>query len=879
MTSPSAASSPGRRDAGAAVGRRSLGVRVMTGVVLAAATVLAVLGALSPLQRVETLAHPSVAGVGVALALAFVAQLARLRFRIGRGTVSISWGETAFIVGFALAPPGWLPAATLVGAAAAWFLITWLNGQRAAADILHLAASLSLGTSGATAVAYMLAGPGAPAGSSRTQVGLIAGAATYLVITLGLAVLTLSLHRDATPAQIAGRTLHAKLPMFVGNVLVGLSALYAVINEPLWLIAFPPVLWLLQRTYRYHLRAEEERRVWEAFARATRTLGGSTEAAVAQAGLRGALDVFGALRVEIEVTLEHHAGGQPVSMPSSGTAPLPRRTRPELSIEADPVRYGSRRYVDDAPQDPLPGAAPGPVITRSMAVGGATVGEITVWLAEPTLPAARDELAVSAYADALAGALHDAAAHERLMLLDAQVAHDSVHDQLTGVANRRALLADGELLLQEQDRDQPVAVLLLDLHNFREINGTLGHRAGDEVLRTVAARLTDLARERELVARLGDDEFVVLLPTVATLTDSATPLREVPTPLPQAVRRAREVVDAIGRPVQIGGVRLAVDVAVGVVVEKAGHADLGELIRRAGIALDQAKELGMGVAAYDSARDASSTDHLALPAELRDALTVDDQLVLMLQPEVDLQSGAPTGVEALIRWNHPRRGMLTPDCFVGTIEQGELLAPFTRYVLDHALEAAAGWAAAGVDVPVSVNISARSLLDATFPAQVADALRRHRMLPAQLVLEITESMAVSDQGVVDEVLAALRELQVQISVDDFGTGFSSLSFVTRVRVDELKVDRSFVTDMTESPAAAAVVRGAVELGARLGARVVAEGVETADQRAALQALGCTAAQGYHFSRPLPAEKIVPALRQLADAAPAKIVPLRADGAS
>ncbi|MEV4639136.1 bifunctional diguanylate cyclase/phosphodiesterase [Actinoplanes sp. NPDC049548] len=840
----------------------------MRGLVLAAAVLFAVVGATLPLQRPDALEHPSVVGVGVAVALMLLAQLARLRFRVGRGTVSISWGETAFILGFALAPPGWLPAATLVGAVAAWLLITWLNGQRAVGDVLHLAASLSLGTFGATAVAYALAGPHAPVGSSRTQVGLIAGAATYLIITLGLAVLTLALHRDATPVQIAGRTLHAKLPMFVGNVLVGLSALYALTSEPLWLIAFPPVLWLLQRTYRYHLRAEEERRVWEAFARATRTLGGSNEAAVVQAGLRGALDVFGARRVEIEVSLPpgpRHAVEQP-----AGSA---------MVVEVDAVRAGSRRYVDDAPQDPLPGAAPGPVITRAMTVGDATVGEITVWLAEPTLPAARDELAVSAYADALAGALHDAAAHERLEVLDARVAHLSVRDQLTGVANRRALLSDGEALLRSQDRDQPVAVLLLDLDNFREINGTLGHRAGDDVLCTVAARLADLVREHELVARLGDDEFAVLLPTVATLTDSATPLHDVPSPLPQAVRRARELVDVIGRPVDIGGVRLALDVAVGVVVEKAGHADLGELIRRASIALEQAKEQRMGVAAYDSARDACSTDHLALPAELHEALEVDDQLVLMLQPEVDLRSGAPTGVEALIRWNHPRRGMLTPASFVATIEHGELLAPFTRYVLDHALEAAAEWAAAGIDVPVSVNVSARSLLDATFPAQVADALRRHRVAPARLVLEITESMAVSDQGVVDEVLAALRELRVQISVDDFGTGFSSLAFVTRVRVDELKVDRSFVTEMTESAAAAAVVRGAVELGARLGARVVAEGVETADQRAALLALGCTAAQGYHFSRPLPIDRIVAALLQLAAAAPAKIVPLRADGAS
>ncbi|ROP30057.1 putative bifunctional diguanylate cyclase/phosphodiesterase [Couchioplanes caeruleus] len=825
---------------------------MLTGGVVGVAVVLAVLAALLPWERPLALAHPSAVGVASAIALVGLAQLAQLRVRVGRGTVSVSWGETAFVLGFALAPPGWLPAATLVGAAAAWLLITWLNGQRAVADVLHLAACLALGTSGAIWVAYAITG-GSMSGT-RAHLGLIAGAATYLAITLGLAVLTLSVHRDATPAQIVARALHAKLPMFVGNVLVGLSALYALVNEPLWLLALAPVLWLLQRTYRYHLRAEEERRVWEAFARATRTLGGPTEAAVAEAGLRGALDVFGARRAEIEVSL------------------------PPAPVDSESGR-GDRRYLGDALPDAVPGAAPGPVISRTMAVGGTTVGELTVWLAEPTMPAARDELAVSAYADVLAGALHDAATRERLALLDARVAHDGVHDQLTGLANRRALLADGEELLRSLHRDQAVAVLLLDLNNFREINGTLGHGAGDDVLRTVAVRLTDLARKGELVARLGDDEFALLLPAVATLTDSATSLRGAPSPLPQAVRRAREIVDSLGLPTEIGGVRLVLDVAVGVVVERAGHADLSELIRRASIALEQAKELHVGVAAYDSARDASSTDHLALPAELHDALIAKDQLILMLQPEVDLDTGAPTGVEALIRWNHPRRGLLTPAVFVETVEVGELLAPFTRYVLDRALEAAAAWAAAGVDVPVSVNVSARSLLDATFPAQVADALRRHRMVPGRLVLEITESVAVSDQGVVDEVLAALREMQVQISVDDFGTGFSSLAFVTRVRVDELKVDRSFVTEMTDSPAAAAVVRGAVELGARLGARVVAEGVETAEQRAALLALGCTAAQGYHFSRPLPVDKIVPALVHLADAAPAKIVPLRADGAS
>jgi len=213
------------------------------------------------------------------------------------------------------------------------------------------------------------------------------------------------------------------------------------------------------------------------------------------------------------------------------------------------------------------------------------------------------------------------------------------------------------------------------------------------------------------------------------------------------------------------------------------------------------------------------------------------------------------------------------------VEHTELLTPFTRRVLDLALQSAAGWHRVGVDVPVSVNVSARSLLDPSFPAQVADALRTHRTPASSLVLEITESVAVSDQPIVDDILAELRDAGVQLSLDDFGTGYSSLSIVTRVPVDEIKIDRSFVDEMIDSSAAEAVVRGAVELGARLGVRVVAEGVETTEQRAKLIELGCPSAQGYHFCKPMPADRIVQALTQLAEAAPARLRPLRADDAS
>jgi diguanylate cyclase (GGDEF)-like protein len=823
---------------------RSRPVQVFTAVVVGAAVVAAVLGILLSGHSPVADPLPALVRVGLATVVVAAGQLARLRFQLGRGAVSVSWGEAAFLLGFALAPRGWLPAATMVGAGCAWLLISWLAEHRPWAEIVHLAASLSLGAAGGAVVATAVAGGAAPS-SGRGQIALIAGAGVYLLITFALAAATLALRRDATVREIVIRIVYAKVPVFVGNVLVGLVAVFVLAHDPLWLLAFPPALWLLQRSYRYHLRAEDERRTWKAFARATATLPGAAESEVVAAGLRGALDVFRARRVEMEV------------------------------LRAD-GRH--RRYAQDAPgEDVDTSGLPGPVITRSMAVAGAPVGELTVWFAEPILPAARDELAVSAYADVLAGALHDAAARERFAALDARSSHDAVHDPLTGLLNRAALLAHGDELLRSLGRDRSVALLLLDLNHFREVNGALGHRAGDEVLTIVAQRITDLCRDGELMARLGDDEFAVYVPAAAALADSATV--HTSSPVRRALHRARDLIDALAQPMSVQGVRLAVESAVGIAVGKAGHADTAELVRRATLALDEAKQQRLGIAAYDSSREPSSPDHLAVLAELRDALGAHDQIMLALQPAVDLKTGAPTGVEALTRWRHPRRGQLAPTEFIDTVEHSELLAPFTRYVLDLSLAVAASWLAEGFDVPVSVNVSSRSLLDTTLPAEIDDLLRSHGVPAHRLVLEITESIPVSELEIVDDVLTELRDMGVQLSVDDFGTGFSSLSFVTRVRVDELKVDRSFVEAMTDSAAATAVVRGAVELGDRLGARVVAEGVETAEQRLALLKLGCVSAQGFHFCQPLPTDKIIGALRQLNDAAAARVLPLRADDAS
>ncbi|BCY05742.1 bifunctional diguanylate cyclase/phosphodiesterase [Actinoplanes sp. L3-i22] len=818
--------------------------RVLTVTVVVAALAAVLLGALQPAHLPAGSPLSPVDGVCVAAVLAAIAQLAGLRFRLGPDAVSVTWAEAAVVVGLVVCPVGWLPAATLAGIGAAWLLLAWLTGLRNVAEIVHLVASMTLGVSAAALVTSLLAGD-AGVHSGRLALALAAGAATYLLVTFVLVVLTLSLQRDVPPGQIAAKVLYAKAPMSAGNVIVGLCAVFALVREPFWLLAFGPVLWLLHRTYRFHLRTAEQRRMWEAFATATARLPGATEADVARAGLRGVLDVFGAHRAELELSAEH----------------------------------GSRRYTQEGPGQNPGVARAGTAVTRSMAVAGRPVGELTVWLGESSLPVPHDEAAITAYGEALAGALHDAAAHQRIAELAARVAHDRMHDPLTGLINRSALVTGGDTRLRSGERGRPAALLLLDVVDFREVNSTLGHGGGDDVLRVIAERLTEQARPGELVARIGDDEFALLMPALTALADPAGWAHGGPHSLSQALRRSRELVEQLRLPMRVAGVRLAVEVTVGAVVAQAGHVEVNELLRRASLAAGRAKEQGLTVGTYDSGQDASSTDQLALLAELQDAFAADDQIVLHLQPAVDLITAEPTGCEALVRWRHPRRGQLSPAEFLPAVERSELLIPFTRRVLDLALASAADWTAAGIDVPVSVNVSARSLTDPTFPAQVTEALRRHRTPASRLVLEITESVAVSERDIVDEVLARLEATGVQLSLDDFGTGFSSLSSVTRIPVHEIKIDRSFVDEMIDKPAAGAVVRGAVELGARLGVRVVAEGIETIEQRAALIALGCPSAQGYHFCKPMPADKIVHALSQLQAASSATVTPLRADGAS
>ncbi len=323
---------------------RSRAARILIGSACCLALTIAILGTLLPVERTPDRTLSSLAGAGLATMLVALGQLARLRLRIGRGAFSVSWGEAAFIVGFLVAPPGWLPAATLVGATGAWLLLSWLNEQHKPAELAYLAASLSLGTAGASAVAWFVA-DGASIRTARAQIGLVAGASTYLLITIGLASALLLLHREAGAKQIAVRILHAKIPMFIGSLIVGLSTSFALTHSPFWLFTFVPGLWLLQRSYQWQLRSEQDRRMWEAFAAASAILAGGSRAEVVRAALRSAADVFEAKRVTIEV----------------------------------PADSGPDKYTYESPSHRWSG----PVITRTLAVGGEIVGELTVWLSEP----------------------------------------------------------------------------------------------------------------------------------------------------------------------------------------------------------------------------------------------------------------------------------------------------------------------------------------------------------------------------------------------------------------------------------------------------------------------------------------------------------------
>ncbi len=415
------------------------------------------------------------------------------------------------------------------------------------------------------------------------------------------------------------------------------------------------------------------------------------------------------------------------------------------------------------------------------------------------------------------------------------------HDSLTGLANRSLLERRGAEAIEDARRhDRGLALLLLDLDRFKEINDTLGHHHGDGLLRLVGPRLESVLGDGSTVARLGGDEFVVLLHDV----EDAEAARAV----------GERLLAALEDPFPVDDLDLDVGGSLGIALSPEHGHDFQTLLRHADVAMYAAKANPAGIAVYDPQYDINSPARLSLLGELRRGIE-QGQLVLHFQPQADLATGAVAGVEALVRWAHPTHGLLAPDEFIPLAESTTLIRPLTLAVLDGALGFAAERRAAGEPLTVAVNLSAHSLLDPELTSDVEAELTRHGLPGEVLVLEITESSVMADRDRARTTLVQLADLGVRLSIDDFGTGHSSLAYLHRLPVHELKIDRAFVADLT-SASNGAIVRASIDIARALGLRVVAEGVEDQDTWDRLAALGCTLAQGYHLSRPVPADELV-----------------------
>ncbi|GAB3562208.1 hypothetical protein GCM10027405_15010 [Arthrobacter alkaliphilus] len=417
----------------------------------------------------------------------------------------------------------------------------------------------------------------------------------------------------------------------------------------------------------------------------------------------------------------------------------------------------------------------------------------------------------------------------------------ALHDRLTGLLNRAGLEAKLDQLLAAHDgRGRSLAALYIDLDHFKAVNDSLGHAAGDELLVAVAGRIKSAALGTSTIARLSGDEFIVVDSFQSTQAATA---------------QAAGLLETLRTPVLLGGLEVVISASIGVAVVAEEAETIEELVRRADIALYRAKASGGNQWELHRPTEADPTaDRLRTVGELRNGIS-DGALRVYYQPRVHLRSGAVDGVESLVRWQHPTRGLLAPSEFIGIAEDSGLVRPLGAWVLDETLRQAERWRKqdpATGELQYAVNLSARQLNDPELVRMVERALQARQMDPARLLLEITETALMTDPEAALSSLTDLKDLGVGLAVDDFGTGYSSLTYLKKFPVDELKIDRSFIAGLGLEAGDAAIVASCIDLAHAVGIRAVAEGVETPEQAEALIAMGCDLAQGYYYAQPLPA---------------------------
>lgn len=437
---------------------------------------------------------------------------------------------------------------------------------------------------------------------------------------------------------------------------------------------------------------------------------------------------------------------------------------------------------------------------------------------------------------AVKNAIEQSDLRRRQRLAQAALEHQAMHDSLTDLPNRLMLRDELDRTI---GRGSTISLLLLDIDNFKEINDSFGHHIGDVLLRQVGPRLREALETANMVARLGGDEFAVLLPDA----DAA-----------RASKVARGLLQALEGPFLTEDHSLEVTASIGIATFPDHGRGAEMILQRADVAMYIAKRQGGAFAVYRTEDDPYDARRLGMRVDLRRAIER-GEIVLYYQPQASLRTGEVIGVEALARWHQPERGWVPPAEFIPVAEHMGLIKPLTAHVVELAVNQSLAWQGDGIAIPIAVNVSMRNLLDPRFPETLEDVIGSSGIAPGRLKLEITESAVMAEPNRVLETMNRLRARGVRFAIDDFGTGYSSLTYLQRLPVEEIKIDRSFVGQLATDQGSAAIVRATIELGGSLGLDVVAEGVEDAQIWQILNRLGCSAAQGYFLSRPMPAAEV------------------------
>ncbi len=431
---------------------------------------------------------------------------------------------------------------------------------------------------------------------------------------------------------------------------------------------------------------------------------------------------------------------------------------------------------------------------------------------------------------------------EELADANEQLEYQAMHDSLTDLPNRVLLQDRLEQAIHFAQRgNATLALLILDLNNFKEINDTLGHHVGDLLLQQVAERMRCSLRASDTISRAGGDEFALLLPTDVTFE--------------HACQTAQKLVNEMEESFILEKQRFHVGVSIGVALYPEHGGDSQTLMRHADVAMYVAKRKGTGYSVYDPEQDEHSLGRLELMGELHNAIE-QGELVLYYQPKFDIALSRISEVEVLTRWQHPNRGLLFPDTFIGLAEHSGLIHQLTEWVIDKAISQCALFRQSKLDVSIAINLSMHNLRDSSLPQQISDALEKYHLSPDLLILELTESAVMSDPRHALEILNQLDNMGVRLAIDDFGTGYSSLAYLKQLPVDEIKIDKSFVLDMINDNDDLVIVRSTIDLAHNMGRKVTAEGVETQEVWDRLAEMGCDLIQGYYIARPMPADELM-----------------------